>query len=264
MEEILKKQCSKCKEFETLEEFYKRKDNKSGFRKDCKKCNNGVSRKYHNDNKEKTLLQNKQYQKENKEEIKKQRELYREQNREKINTEAKEYRKREARKIAIKDKERYEKNKDNILMQKKEYREKNKEKINTQRKGYRKNNREVIQKRQKSFYKDNPELFSTHRHERRARIKQSKGKFTSEELSNLVEKSNNKCCYCLENLPNREYQADHFIPLSKGGTNYIENIKISCPTCNFSKHAKMPHVWLREQGWLEKYNLESTRRFLKT
>jgi hypothetical protein len=50
------------------------------------------------------------------------------------------------------------------------------------------------------------------------------------------------CWWCDAPVGNT-YHVDHIIPLSKGGDNSARNICISCPTCNTSKGAKLPHEW---------------------
>jgi hypothetical protein len=47
------KSCSKCNIVKELNEFYKRKDSKDGYRKECKKCKDEVVKKYSENNKEK-------------------------------------------------------------------------------------------------------------------------------------------------------------------------------------------------------------------
>lgn len=36
------------------------------------------------------------------------------------------------------------------------------------------------------------------------------------------------------------FHVDHFIPLAKGGTHVLTNLRMSCPGCNLRKSAKMP------------------------
>ena len=45
---IMKKKCTKCKKIKPINEFHKRKDNKLGFRSDCKQCVCSRQREYLN------------------------------------------------------------------------------------------------------------------------------------------------------------------------------------------------------------------------
>lgn len=51
------------------------------------------------------------------------------------------------------------------------------------------------------------------------------------------------CCYYCGISVLNNFQVDHFIPLSRGGSNAADNIVISCPKCNFSKGNKLPSEW---------------------
>ena len=46
-----------------------------------------------------------------------------------------------------------------------------------------------------------------------------------------------KCVYCGQTPPNVLLEADHVIPVSKGGTNHIDNLVCSCYDCNRGKSA---------------------------
>jgi 5-methylcytosine-specific restriction endonuclease McrA len=68
------------------------------------------------------------------------------------------------------------------------------------------------------------------------------GAWTDEEMSKRVVMLGNVCVYC--GGPAEE--ADHFKPLSNGGTNYLENLVPSCGPCNKDKGDKDPLEWLIE------------------
>lgn len=59
--------------------------------------------------------------------------------------------------------------------------------------------------------------------------------FTVLEWLALVERYAGRCAYCGAAGP---LEADHRIPLSRGGTNDIDNILPACRTCNRRKHAR--------------------------
>lgn len=79
----------------------------------------------------------------------------------------------------------------------------------------------------------NPERVRAIRHRRRAREVAAEGSFTSREWLELVERHGWRCAYRGEGGP---LQPDHRTPLSRGGTNFIENILPACRLCNLRKH----------------------------
>lgn len=100
------------------------------------------------------------------------------------------------------------------------------------------NNRDKIRK----WKKDNHDRLVSYNRNRRAKLKTS-GSFTSQEVRVLYVKQKGRCFYCDCDLGDK-YHRDHYIPVSKGGSNYIENIRLSCAACNLSKHNKIPEEFV--------------------
>ena len=69
---------------------------------------------------------------------------------------------------------------------------------------------------------------------RYAKEKGAIGFHTLEEWNNLKILYNNKCAICKEE---KKLTKDHIIPLSKNGSDYIENIQPLCCNCNSKKWA---------------------------
>lgn len=55
-----------------------------------------------------------------------------------------------------------------------------------------------------------------------------------------------RCHWCGNRFPGKRCHADHVIPLSKGGSHSLENLVISCQTCNLRKQAKDPADWNKQ------------------
>ncbi len=68
---------------------------------------------------------------------------------------------------------------------------------------------------------------------RRARLQQAEGRFTAEEFAELCLLYDGKCLAC--GTESERLTVDHVIPLSKGGSNSIDNIQPLCGPCNSKK-----------------------------
>jgi 5-methylcytosine-specific restriction endonuclease McrA len=69
---------------------------------------------------------------------------------------------------------------------------------------------------------------------RRARALEAAGDYSFVEWLELVAAHRGRCAYCgIEG----QLDADHRVPLSRGGSNSIDNILPSCRSCNLHKHA---------------------------
>jgi 5-methylcytosine-specific restriction endonuclease McrA len=78
---------------------------------------------------------------------------------------------------------------------------------------------------------------------RRAKQFNAPGNYTQSDVNRIAERQSNLCFWCGANILGR-IVADHYIPLSRGGSNYPENIVASCGSCNSKKHNKMPDEFL--------------------
>lgn len=220
------KLCNKCNTTKDITEFRKDKSKKDGLTIYCKEClkqyeNNPITKQ----NKKEYM---KKYQGINKEKLSEQHKKYRNENLDKCLELCRSY---------------YKNNKEKCLENKQEYYLKNKETIQEYKKEYRNNmTEEQIQKERL-----------------RCRVKgQKRRKVTGNHLSikiirQLLEQYKYKCYYCNSKIIHTEknsYHIDHYIPIAKGGTAEISNLVISCPTCNMSKGAKMPHEFMLKLGKL--------------
>lgn len=72
---------------------------------------------------------------------------------------------------------------------------------------------------------------------KRAKRLRAKGYFTRKTIENLYLKQLGKCACCGERLFG-DFEVDHIKPLSKGGTNYIDNLQLLKRKCNRKKGNK--------------------------
>ncbi len=66
-----------------------------------------------------------------------------------------------------------------------------------------------------------------------------------------------QCGYCQELFNNTPYHVEHIIPLCVGGTNSIDNLCLSCPSCNRIASTKVFATFAaKKQYILGKKNLQ--------
>lgn len=76
----------------------------------------------------------------------------------------------------------------------------------------------------------------------------NRGAHVYEEWKDLLKKCGNKCVGCGVSSRKRMVVEDHIIPLSKGGSDRIENIQPLCQPCNRYK-------WVDTKSFIKKFNL---------
>ena len=109
----------------------------------------------------------------------------------------------------------------------------------------RKIGKEMVAKYDASYTARNPEKTAAFRSSRRARERRAPGHHSAADIRAQYDKQNGLCFWCGRPAESdgRRCHVDHVYPLSRGGSNWPENLAISCSHCNLSKQAKMPHEW---------------------
>lgn len=70
------------------------------------------------------------------------------------------------------------------------------------------------------------------------------GTLTAGDILKQLLLQSGRCHYCGECL-DVHYHIEHVTPLTRGGANIPGNLVIACPSCNSSKHNKLPDEWTR-------------------
>jgi len=86
-----------------------------------------------------------------------------------------------------------------------------------------------------------PEVKQARKARYRSRLLKAEGSFTREEWETRKIQFSNRCVYC--DRESKRLTPDHYIPLSKGGTNFIDNIVPACQDCNRRKWSKDPSAF---------------------
>lgn len=162
----------------------------------------------------------------------------------------KKYAKNNPDKIKAIDQTYRAKNPEKVQMRKEKYQLENRELILVRkRKNYLKNKESIIYK-QTAYIKNNPEIRKVTKANNKARKLSAEGIITLEEVKNLYLSQDGKCNICKVEL-NNYYQIDHKIPFTKNGSNFIENIQITCTTCNIKKFNHTPEQYEHLQRLLK-------------
>ena len=99
--------------------------------------------------------------------------------------------------------------------------------------------KEHRRKKYKEWTKDNYDKKLWLNMQRRVMKLKANGSHTFGEWENLRAQYNWTCLACGKKEPQIKLTEDHIIPLSKGGSDNIENIQPLCRSCNSKKHTKI-------------------------
>ena len=135
-----------------------------------------------------------------------------------------------------------EENRERLADRRRAYRIANRERMTDKKRAYRAANRVRVNEYYRAYYAANLEKVKARAQRRRARKLSAEGAHTATDLRKQYDRQKGRCYWCGEPV-GYTYHADHVVPLSRGGTNWPENIVISCPDCNRSKNNKLPHEW---------------------
>ena len=74
------------------------------------------------------------------------------------------------------------------------------------------------------------------KHARRAKMV---GRYTAEDIAAIISEQDGCCYYCGRAISRdrKERHVDHMTPVSRGGTNWPDNIVVACADCNLRKGA---------------------------
>lgn len=100
--------------------------------------------------------------------------------------------------------------------------------------------REAVRMYQAKYPEKHLERMRAANQRRRASIKTNTNNApTAAQLKSIVELP---CCYCGQPGPST---VDHYIPLARGGTHTLDNLRPACRSCNSRKGAKLPSEWIK-------------------
>ncbi len=105
---------------------------------------------------------------------------------------------------------------------------------------------EYMHARARKYLQEHPEQNRAAARRRRAIKYQAEGSHTQSEIRELLAQQENQCAYCAAKLgADNPPTLDHFMPLTKGGSENIGNLRWACKKCNSRKYNKHPDEWMR-------------------
>lgn len=213
------RQCGHCGEVLPHSEFNKNKNCRGGLSNKCRACSIVYDSNWLNENRE----------------------------RNKENSKRRYYEKPEARA------EYKAKNADKIAAAKREYRKAHPEETKKHKRENLKRHPEANQRRHKRYNERHPELqrmrgrITKLKHDARLSkdIKRS-------DLMAIYEVQEGRCAYCGITIfwdIQRDMHVDHIQPVTKGGSNELDNLCLTCVDCNVTKSNLTLSDWLLSRGW---------------
>ena len=101
----------------------------------------------------------------------------------------------------------------------------------------------------KKWVKQNKEKVTAYKASNRAKRKSALGKYTGEQILNLLKLQNGKCPCCKVDIT-KGFHRDHIKALACGGSNDITNIQLLCAKCNLQKGKKDSVEFMQTLGYL--------------
>lgn len=148
------------------------------------------------------------------------------------------YRQRNPEVVSEMKRQSYFRNRDKALATMKKYQEENKESLAEYRRArYAENPRFFLDRWNENRKKHRARVAATNRKWKALKRNAEHEPYSESDLNNLWYDQGGSCAYCRTPLF-AYYHIDHVLPLSRGGPDKLENLALSCPTCNMRKNAK--------------------------
>jgi 5-methylcytosine-specific restriction endonuclease McrA len=140
-------------------------------------------------------------------------------------------------------------NREKVNKQARDLRAKDPEKHRQARRKHYAANREKQCSLARQWVVDNPEKARALWRNRAARQKSAEGRHTAADIQRIYEAQKGKCACCRRKV-GADRHVDHIVPLSRGGSNWPNNLQLCCPPCNGRKYNKDPIEFMQSQGLL--------------
>lgn len=141
-------------------------------------------------------------------------------------------------------------NPDRVAERAKGYHEAAKDERNAMCRTWYAENKEYSAEYRKVYRAENPEVYRNAHRRRRALLAGAEGSHTALDVALIAGQQKNKCAYCKCKITPDTRHVDHITPISKGGTNWPNNLQLTCAPCNLRKKDKDPINFAQQLGRL--------------
>jgi len=130
------------------------------------------------------------------------------------------------------------------------YRSANREQANKCSRDWHRANRDHTAQVNREWRRANPDKVRVIVRNRKARMRGAEGKHTAADIERLWLVQRSRCACCKSKLAKGSAHVDHIVALANGGSNNPANLQLLCRSCNSSKGAKDPLVFMQSRGLL--------------
>jgi len=240
------KQCGKCGAVRSIDAFYRDRSKPDGHATICIPCHKTSAHDRYATNPEPTRERSRQWYEQNRDRALDRQRDYNERNSEQVQRSRRDRWERQSDELKLRKRQSYAENPIPAQDRARNYREQNPEKVRAAHQRYYAQHRTTIigrvknwiianraraNEHRKGWKIRNPAKVLAHTHRRRAQLNAG-GTYTEAEWRALCAWFGDKCLCCGA----AGITIDHVIPISKGGSNTIENLQPLCGTCNYRKH----------------------------
>lgn len=155
--------------------------------------------------------------------------------------------------VKIRRSNAYQANKEAILESRKAYYAENKKAVLERRASYRAENREKVIEANAQWRATNKDKIYELNRNYRAAKRGADGRHTRVDISRIYDLQRGLCATCACKVTKKgkdRFHVDHIVALSRGGSNWPDNLQLLCEFCNLSKGPKDQFEWAAENGRL--------------